>query len=411
MKSELPALMQAANLDALLVLGDTLHNPAMVYFTGVVHVTDTFLVLKRGEEPVLFFNPMERDEAASTDLQTRGLAPYNYRKLFDESGGDALLARARLMQLALTDLDLSSGRVAVYGARDTSESFGVLTALAELMPDLEFVSDFSDSALMRARATKDEAEIAQMRDAGQKTIEVVAQVAEYLAGQRAKDGLLVDVDGRPITVAHVKSRIFRWLAERGLDNPHGTIFAPGAEGGVPHSLGSPDATLRLGEPIVFDIFPVQAGGGYYFDFTRTWCLGHATDEAQALYDDVRQVYDTIMTELKPDTLCSVYQDRTCELFAERGHPTAKEDPQTEVGFVHGLAHGLGLDVHEAPHFGREATERDVLRAGSVVTIEPGLYYPERGLGCRLEDAVYMRPDGKAEVLAPYPLDLVIPLKS
>jgi Xaa-Pro aminopeptidase len=89
----------------------------------------------------------------------------------------------------------------------------------------------------------------------------------------------------------------------------------------------------------------------------------------------------------------------------------KETPQTEVGFVHGLAHGLGLDVHEAPRFSRDATERDVLRAGSVVTIEPGLYYPERGLGCRLEDAVYVRPDGAMEVLAPYPLDLVIPLKS
>ena len=411
MKSDLPALMQAAGLDALIVLGDTLHNPSMVYFTGVVHVTDTVLVLKRGEEPVLFFNPMERDEAAATGLATRGLAPYEYRKLFEESGGDALLARARLMQLALGDLDLTAGRVAVYGSRETSESFGLLNAVQELMPSLEFVSDFSDPVLLRARATKDETEIAQMRDAGRKTVEVVAQVADYLASQRAREGLLVDAEGQPVTVAGVKSRIFRWLAERGLDNPHGTIFAPGAEGGVPHSMGSPDAPLRLGEPIVFDIFPVQAGGGYYFDFTRTWCFGHATDEAQALYKDVRHVYDTIMAELKVDVACSVYQERTCDLFAERGHPTVKDIPQTEIGFVHGLAHGLGLDVHEAPRFSRDATERDVLRAGSVVTIEPGLYYPERGLGCRLEDAVYVRPDGAMEVLAPYPLDLVIPLKS
>jgi len=68
-------------------------------------------------------------------------------------------------------------------------------------------------------------------------------------------------------------------------------------------------------------------------------------------------------------------------------------------------------VHEPPTFGRGATEEDMLQRSMVVTIEPGLYYPERGLGMRIEDAVYMRPDGKPEILAPYPLDLVIPVKS
>jgi Xaa-Pro aminopeptidase len=103
--------------------------------------------------------------------------------------------------------------------------------------------------------------------------------------------------------------------------------------------------------------------------------------------------------------------RACELFKQRGHPTVAEDPTTKVGFVHGLAHGLGLDVHERPAFGRDATPNDILRRGSVVTIEPGLYYPERGLGMRIEDAVFIRPDGKPEPLAEYPHDLVIPLKN
>jgi Xaa-Pro aminopeptidase len=411
MKSDLNALMEARNMDALLILGDALHNPSMVYFTGVAHVTDGALLLKRGEDPVLFFNSMEREEAAKTGLKTHGLAQYDYSKLFEEGGKNALYAKSRLWQLALSAEGLTSGRVAVYGQRDAGESLGLIDTLEELLPDIDFVGEYSDTVLMKARATKDEAEVAQMRDIGQKTVEVVGQVADFLGSQKEKDGLLVDSDGQPITVGEVKSKIYLWLAEKGLDNPHGTIFAPGAEGGVPHSGGSADAVLRIGEPIVFDIFPVQAGGGYYFDFTRTWCIGHVPDDVQALYDDVRHVYDTIMSELKLDTLCSIYQDRTCELFAERGHPTVKEDPKTEVGYVHGLAHGLGLDVHEAPRFSREATDEDILHAGSVVTIEPGLYYPDRGMGCRLEDAVYVRPDGVMEILAPYPLDLLIPLKS
>jgi Xaa-Pro aminopeptidase len=411
MKSDIEAIMQERDLDALLVFGDALHNPSMVYFTGVVHVTDGALLLKRGKEPILFCNPMERDEAAKSGLKTQNLAQYDYAKLFETNGKNALKAKAALWQLALSDQGMSSGRVAVYGQRDAGESLGLLQNLGKLLPEIEFVGEYSDTVLIKARATKDKDEVAQMRNIGEKTVEVVGKVAEFLGEQKEKDGVLVNADGQAVTVERVKSKIFLWLAEQGLDNPHGTIFAPGAEGGVPHSGGSPDAVLRIGEPIVFDIFPVQAGGGYYFDFTRTWCIGHIPDEVQALYDDVRHVYDTIMSELKMDTLCSIYQDRTCELFAERGHPTVKEDPKTEIGYVHGLAHGLGLDVHEAPRFSREATDDDILRVGSVVTIEPGLYYPDKGMGCRLEDAVYVRPDGKIEVLAPYPLDLLIPLKN
>jgi Xaa-Pro aminopeptidase len=410
MKSDLPALMEARNLDALIVFGDALHNPAMVYFTGVAHVTEGLLVLRRGKEPLLFCHAMERDEAAATGLATRSITDYRYSDILAACNGDHEMAQARLHQKMLADAGITGGRVAVYGQRDAGKAFGLLTAINELAPNIDFVGEFANSVILEARATKGPEEIERMRKIQKHTTEVVGQVADYLGSQRAKDGVLVDADGQPVTVAKVKAKINLWLAERGLDNPHGTIFAPGAEGGVPHSMGSPDALLRLGEPIVFDIFPVEAGGGFFADFTRTWCLGHASDGAQKLYDDVLSVYKTIMSELKVDTRCMDYQARTCELFQKLGHPTVAEDPTTKVGFVHGLAHGLGLDVHEQPSFGRTATPNDILRRGSVVTIEPGLYYPERGLGMRIEDAIYMRVDGKPEILAEYPLDLVIPLK-
>ena len=73
-----------------------------------------------------------------------------------------------------------------------------------------------------------------------------------------------------------------------------------------------------------------------------------------------------------------------------------------------MGHGLGLDVHERPWFGK--FEEDKLAAGSVVTIEPGLYYPEKGMGCRLEDTVWVRPDGEMEILVDYPYDFVLPME-
>ena len=78
---------------------------------------------------------------------------------------------------------------------------------------------------------------------------------------------------------------------------------------------------------------------------------------------------------------------------------------TTDGYVHSLAHGIGLDVHEAPSF--YTKYEDVLLPGSVITVEPGLYYPDRGLGVRIEDTAWMRPDGVLETLVEFPKDLVL----
>jgi len=159
-----------------------------------------------------------------------------------------------------------------------------------------------------------------------------------------------------------------------------------------------------------DIFPCEAGGGYFYDFTRTWTLGYAPDEVLKLYEDVKSTYDILQRELAVNALFGKYQARTCELFEAKGHPTVMTNPLTEEGYVHSLGHGVGLNIHERPAAGR-GTERDMLVPGSVVTVEPGLYYPDRGMGVRIEDTVYFKEDGTFEVFAPYPYDFVLPMKN
>jgi Xaa-Pro aminopeptidase len=68
---------------------------------------------------------------------------------------------------------------------------------------------------------------------------------------------------------------------------------------------------------------------------------------------------------------------------------------------------VGLFIHERPNFGPTATAQDMISPGTVFTLEPGLYYPERGLGVRLEDTYFVEPDGRIEPLVDYPLDLVL----
>jgi Xaa-Pro aminopeptidase len=211
-------------------------------------------------------------------------------------------------------------------------------------------------------------------------------------------------------VADVKKKIRLWFAERNLESPEETIFAIGRDAGIPHSAGNPSDVIRTGVPIVFDIFPCEAGGGYFYDFTRTWCFGYAPDEVLKLYEDVRRVYEKIISELKINQPFTNSQNRTCQLFTEMGHATIKEKPELEEGYVHTVGHGVGLAVHEKPFSGMGASTLDILQPGVVFTIEPGLYYPSRKMGVRLEDTLYATNKGEFKIFADYPLDLVIPIR-
>ncbi len=408
MKTDLDSLMQAHNFDALLAFGPGDHNPAMMYLTGGGHFTGE-LLKKRGAPPVLFCRTMERDEAAKTGLATRLIDDYKPMELLKQFNGDSLKASTARFQQMFADCGVTAGRVVVYGKVEIGGTFALLNALQAAMPGLTFVGETGNTLLMEAQMTKDENEIARIRKMGQITTAVVAQTADFVAGHKTRNEVVIKPDGTPLTIGDVKSRINLWLAERGAENPEGTIFAIGRDSAVPHSSGNPADVLKLGQTIVYDIFPCEQGGGYYYDFTRTWCLGYAPDAALKQYEQVRSVFDTIMSELKSGVVFKRYQERVCDLYEAMGHVTTRQDPGAQEGYIHSLGHGVGLNIHERPASGVTASDADVLAPGAVFTIEPGLYYPDQGIGVRLEDTVWMRPDGVAEVFAPYPLDLVLPM--
>jgi len=411
MKTDLDSLMQEKDLDAILITGPGQHNPAMVYMTGGCHLTNADLIKKRGEQAVLFYFPMERDEAARSGLKTKNLAEYNFTELLKQTNGDHLKALVKRYQIMLAELGVSSGKVGLYGRSEIGTNYAIFSALQQELPGLSLIGEINNSALMLARMTKDKAEIERIRRMGKITTQVVGLVAEFITSHSSKDGILVKPNGRPLTIGDVKARINLWLSERGAENPEGTIFAIGRDAGVPHSSGNTEDPLKLGQTIVFDIYPCESGGGYFYDFTRTWCLGYAPDNVLALYETVLSAYNTITTQLEVGKPFDHYQDMVCELFSSQGHPTIKDDPQTQQGYVHSLGHGIGLNIHERPWSGINSDDRDCLVPGAVFTIEPGLYYPEKDMGVRLENSLWVRPDGKMEVLADYPMDLVLPVKT
>ena len=412
MKSDIDALMKARNLDAIAIFGNAEHNPPMTYMTGGGHVSHATLIKKQGSDAILFHGDMERDEAAKSGLKLISYSNYDAQELFKKANGNGLLAGAMRAEMMLKDAGVTSGRVGVYGTYDLSAVFGMLSHLQKLVPAIEFVGEpREDSLFMRAMETKDETEVNRIRRMGEVTTSVVGKVRDYLTSCDVnKDEVLLKEDGSLLTVGDVHSKIRLWVAEHGAELPSGFIFAIGRDAGVPHSAGNPTDLMKLGQTIVFDIYPAEAGGGYYYDFTRTWSLGYATPEAQEIYDQVKEIFDTLNDNFDLNVPFKNYNQMTCEYYETKGHPTPLHTKAPVEGYVHSLGHGVGLNIHERPFSGFTAGDDERLSPGVVITSEPGLYYPEKGMGFRIEDTLWVRPDGKMETLADFPYDFVLPMK-
>jgi len=322
------------------------------------------------------------------------------------------LVGALRFQRILNDLGLTKGRVGVYGNVDFSSTFAAVTRLQRLMPDLELVGESGmDSVFIRAMETKDARDVERIRRMGQITTEVVSLTAEYLTSRDVRaDEVLLKEDGSPLTVGDVQARIRLWVAERGAELPEGFIFSIGRDAGVPHSTGNPADLMRLGQTIIYDIYPAERGGGYFYDFTRTWSLGYASPEAQELYGQVQEIFDRLLENFDLNASFKDYQRMACEYFESKGHKSQLNTENPLEGYVHSLGHGVGLYIHERPFSGLTVDDTHRLAPGVIITSEPGLYYPEKGMGFRIEDTLWIRPDGKIEILADYPYDFVLPMK-
>ena len=408
MRSNLDRMMAERNLDAFLVMGDSAGNQVMNYLTGGAQLEHALVLQRRGGPLTLIHGSMERDTAATTGLALVDRdKTYNHYELLKKHEGDRLEAAVEYLWTVIQDHGLQ-GRLGIYGMQDAGAAFALLNRLQETLTDTVLVGEFADSLFTLARETKDDAEIAELIEAGRRTCQVVAETQEFIQQHAVRNEVLIGAGGEPLTIGQVKAFIRQRILFHGMREDHENIFSQGRDAGVPHNRGDYAAPLRLGQPIVFDIFP-QMPSGYFHDLTRTWSLGYATDEVQAAWEQCKEIFDRVMGDLAVGRTCAEYQVMTCEYFQAKGHATPMSDPSTHVGYVHSLGHGIGLDIHEAPALSSRAGNETVLQPGHVFSVEPGLYYPDRGFGVRIEDSVAFTEAGRLVNLTDYAYDLVLPM--
>ena len=227
------------------------------------------------------------------------------------------------------------------------------------------------------RAVKDEGELAAIRRAGEVTSRAYDRFAEETFVGRSERELAWRLDD-----------LFR---ELGADGPaFETIVASGPNSARPHARPT-DREVQAGETVVVDAGAIV--DGYCADCTRTYATGPLPGELKAAY--------TATLDGQLAGLAAVRAGET-GIDADAAARTRIEDAGLGERFGHGLGHGVGLEVHEAPRLSRESA--DTLRAGNVVTVEPGVYLEGLG-GIRIEDLVVVT-QGEPEILTSSTKELV-----
>ncbi len=409
MKSDLDRLMGERDLVAFIIGGGEEESPERHYMTNGAAIMGGIILKKIGETAVAVVSPMEIEEMNHSGLQAYTFNDLDFAEILLKSGGDPLATQLAFWKRCLERFAIPPGRVGIYGVGMLSHYLAFFRALERELPQYEFVGEVRRTLFTDAMSTKSPEELERMRVVAKKTDEVMQIAWDFIASKSERAGQVVNEQGEAVTIGDVKAIINRSLLERGLVDQEGMIFAQGRDAAFPHSRGAEDMPLRTGQTIVFDFFPREIGGGYFHDCTRTWSIGYATEEVERSYQDVNDAFDVAVETFVSGGKAHRLQDAVLDLLEARGHPTVRSHPGTTEGYTHGLGHGVGLRIHEAPgmsHLQRE----DILQPGNVITIEPGVYYPERGYGIRLEDTFYVSQQGELISLSPQPKRLVLTLQ-
>ncbi len=146
--------------------------------------------------------------------------------------------------------------------------------------------------------------------------------------------------------------------------------------------------MRAHQPIIIDIFPRLTRSGYWGDMTRTFVKGRASAQVRAMHRAVAAAQKSGIAQLRHGVASNEVHAAVAQTLKDHGFVTGVRRGRQQ-GFFHGTGHGVGLEVHEAP---RVSTRGELLQAGHVVTVEPGLYYPAVG-GVRIEDLLVVTQDG------------------
>lgn len=257
---------------------------------------------------------------------------------------------------------LTENGVKVLGYEDTVMSCASFRSWQKNYPDVEFAP--VGHLIADLREYKDESEIADIIAAQRIAEQAFDHILGYITPDRTEQDIAVELE--------------YFMRKKGASGPSfDTIAVSGRASALPHGVPR-NVKLEKG------FFTMDFGAlynGYCSDMTRTVCIGKADDEMKKVYNTVLNAQLAALEVIAPGVCCADCDKAARDLINAAGY---------EGCFGHSLGHGVGMFIHEAPSLSSGATQK-VLKAGHVVTVEPGIYLEGR-YGVRIEDMVVIYED-------------------
>ncbi len=370
---------------ALLIIASSEVDSNLYYATKFL-APDPFIYLQIGNETLILLNDLEL-ERGKREARVDTVLSYSHYENIAKGKGIERPDLIDVLHEFLRERNIKTVVIPAY--------FGVRQAL--LLQGKGYNLEVKKEPFFPTREIKDQREIGYIKDALKKTEEAMDMAISLIKESTIRNGYLYN-KGRPLTSEEVKKQIALYLLEQDLMAIH-TIVSSGQDTAYPHKEG--EGPLRANVPIIIDIFPRSLRHRYYADMTRTVVRGKASPKLRKMYEAVLGAQEKAILMIRSGVDGSTIHYALIDYFKSAGFDTGNMDGKMQ-GFIHGTGHGVGLDIHEPPRINRQG---DKLKAGHVVTVEPGLYYMDIG-GIRLEDMVIVTEHNPINITT-YPKDLEI----
>ena len=360
---------------AFLMVSESEHNADMYYASSFL-AYDSFIYLNSGDDLILV-SDMELGRAKK-ESKVKEVFPTSRYNIMDKirKNKDVDAAYCEMIRELLHSRNLD--RIAV--------PYNFPVQLADCLRKANFEIIPIKSPLREMRDIKNEKEISAIEYAQRAGEKALSEGINAIKNASVRDGVLMR-ENLPLKTEDVRAIIDRSLLSYNCEAPD-IIIACGQGSSDPHWKG--EGELLADEPIVIDMVPRSRKERYYSDMTRTVMHGTPSEELKSMYSAVLDSQEAALNKIKAGVTGAEIHNIVCDVLEERGYETSRgKSGEFTEGFIHSTGHGVGLDIHEGPSLSENGKE---LKAGCVVTVEPGLYYKKIG-GVRLEDVVVVTHSG------------------
>ncbi len=362
----------------ILLISESYHNADMYYVSGFL-APDRFIYLCQGDSEYLIVSQMEYERAKkeSRVKNVKSYEEFDYMERL-KATKDSDIATADMVVAMLSSLNIKK----IHVPKNFSLLFGDMLRAR----GIEVVT--AAKLFEEARSIKTPDEIEKIKRAQAVNELALDRAIDIIKRSKVRNGVLHH-DGKPLTSEFLQREIELEFIRNGYD-ADSSIVSSGPGSADPHFTGA--GPIMADTPIVIDIFPYGKKERYFADMTRTVVKGTPSPEIQKMYDAVLEAQNIALNAIKAGVTGKYVHDLVCEYFEKQGYGTIRT--KSREGFIHGTGHGVGIDIHEYPTIGDGGLEP--LKAGQVVTVEPGLYKPGVG-GIRIEDMVVVTENGNIDL--------------